>query len=461
MIPSNFREIQKKGYQHIMDNPRCGLFFDMGLGKTATTLYATKQLLDEGKITGALIVAPKSVAAGTWQEEMRNPMWPHLHSLRYSEITGTPKKREKAASDPNYDIYIIGRDNLWWLLNFYATSKTKVPFNMLILDESSSFKSHNTNRTKAAAKFGKYMKYVVELTGTPAPKDLSDLWSQVTILDFGKRLGKNITAFRNTYMYPLPNNFGYKMKPGVGPVIHKLIEDICLSAKTEDYVDLPEMIESDVIVVLDEKAQKLYEKMEKEEILKLEDQEITALNSAALRIKLLQLCQGICYNNSEERIPVHVHDCKFEAFQELVEGLNGEHALVFYHFKHDMDRILEAYSKSNLVVRKFTDEQDKVDWNNGKIDILLAHPASAAFGLNLQRGGHHIIWYGLTDNLEHYQQANKRLHRSGQEYPVIVHRLIVKGGMDEDVIAGIQAKADGQEALMQALSDRIRRVRSE
>ena len=331
----------------------------------------------------------------------------------------------------------------------------------MVLDESSSFKNHQAKRFRALRTVRPRINRLIELTGTPNPHGLMDLWSQVFLLDGGKRLGRTISVYRDMYFIPDKRNrttiFSYAPKDGAELEIHKLISDICISMKASDYLDLPELVYEDIPVVLDDKAQKAYNRMERDAVLQVDEDTITATNAAALSGKLLQLCNGAVYD--ENREVVQVHDCKIEALLEAVEGLNGQHAIICYSFIHDKDRLLQALAKTGLRVRVYKDTHDKDAWNAGEIDLLLIHPASCGYGLNLQDGGHHIIWFGLTWNLEEYQQANKRLHRQGQEHPVIVHHLVVKGGRDEDVIKSLEGKDNVQEALLQSLKVRIKGIK--
>jgi SNF2 family DNA or RNA helicase len=300
----------------------------------------------------------------------------------------------------------------------------------------------------------------VGLTGTPAPNGLLDLWAQVYLLDSGERLGQTIGGFRERYFEPNQRNrdrvFNYSLKEGGEEAIQQLIGDICVSMKAEDYLELPDVTYNTIHVVLDSKAKKAYEKLETEMLLQVDESTIDAGSAAVLTNKLLQLCNGAVYD--EERNIVNIHDCKLEAFMELVEGLNGKPALVFYNFQHDKARIQKALAKTGLRVRELKTDQDQVDWNDKKIDILLAHPASAAYGLNLQQGGNHVIWFGLNWSLELYQQANKRLHRQGQTEKVIIHHLTDDGGVDEDVVAALANKTSTQDSLMAALKARIEKV---
>jgi SNF2 family DNA or RNA helicase len=302
---------------------------------------------------------------------------------------------------------------------------------------------------------------LIELTGTPNPHGLMDLWSQIFLLDGGQRLGRTISVYRDMYFIPDKRNrttiFSYAPREGAEEEIHRRIADLCVSMKASDYLTLPDLITEDIPVVLDDAAQRSYDRMERDAVLHVDEETITAANAAALSGKLLQLCNGAVYD--EEREVVHVHDCKLEALLEAVEGLSGQHAIICYAFIHDRDRILQALSRTGLRVRVYTDARDGDDWNAGRIDLLLVHPASCGYGLNLQDGGHHVIWFGLTWNLEQYLQTNKRLHRQGQAYPVIVHNLIVKGGRDEDVIRSLACKDRAQEALLESLKARIASAR--
>lgn len=444
--------------QEIIDKPYIGLFLDMGLGKTVITLTALRELkFHRWSVNKVLVIAPKKVAEDTWQVEAQK--WQHLQGLRVIGVQGTATQREQALATAA-DVYVINRENTQWLVGYYGL---KWPFDTVVLDESSSFKNHQAKRFNALRTVRPKINRLIELTGTPNPHGLMDLWSQVFLLDGGKRLGRTISVYRDMYFVPDKRSrttvFTYAPKDGADVAIQNAISDICVSMKSADYLELPELVYEDIPVVLDEKASKAYHKLEREAVLQLDEDTITANTAAALSSKLLQLCNGAVYD--EERNVIPVHDCKIEAFLETVEQLNGQHAIVCYYFNHDRDRLLQALEKSGSRVRVYHDSQDKEDWNAGMIDLLLIHPASCGYGLNLQEGGHHIIWFGLTWNLEEYQQANKRLHRQGQEHPVIVHHLIVKGGRDEDVIRSLASKDDVQESLLQSLKVRIQEVKEE
>ncbi len=436
----------------ILANRAVGLLIDMGLGKTVITLSAIHELrYNRWEITKPLIIAPKKVAEATWTAEASK--WDHLKNMRIVRVLGNLKQRIRALATPA-DAYVINRENVQWLVDYY---KNSWPFDMVILDESSSFKNCRSKRFKALRLVRSRIRRIVALTGTPASNGLEDLWSQIYLLDGGARLGASLSAYRDKYFLPGRRNqmtiFDYKPKEGSFEMIKQAISDICISMKSSDYLTLPEVLENDVPVVLDSKTMKSYKDFERDLLLRVNEDTITAGGAGVLTNKLIQLCNGAIYN--EERKVIHVHDCKIEAFMELVEQLNGQHALVFYSYQHDRDRLLRALADTKLRVRVYTHAQDENDWNTGEIDILLAHPASCGYGLNLQQGGHHAIWFGLTWSLEQYEQANKRLHRQGQEHPVVIHHLIVQGGMDESVIEALKNKGDIQQALLAALKVRI------
>ncbi|MCC8136237.1 MAG: DEAD/DEAH box helicase [Ruminococcus sp.] len=436
----------------IVHNRAVGLFLDMGLGKTVITLSAIHELrYNRWEVAKPLIIAPKKVAEATWTTEAKK--WDHLEKMRIVPVLGTAKQRVKALATPA-DAYVINRENVTWLVDYF---KNSWPFDMVVLDESSSFKNASSKRFKSMKLVRSRIKRIVELTGTPSSNGLEDLWAQIYLLDGGARLGKTLGAYRDKYFVPDKRNrttiFSYTPKDGSFDMIQQAISDICISMKASDYLTLPDVMENDIPVVLNAAAAKAYTQLETDLLLQVDESMIRAQSAGVLTGKLLQLCNGTIYD--ENKNAVKIHDCKIDAFLELVEQLNGQHALVFYNFQHDRERLLEALAKYKLRVRVYSTAQDEADWNNGEIDILLAHPASCGYGLNLQQGGHHAIWFGLTWSLEQYEQANKRLHRQGQEHPVIIHHLIVKGGMDEAVIHALKRKGDMQNALLDALKARI------
>lgn len=449
---------QQYAIERIIADTHIGLFLDMGLGKTVITLTAINDLrFNRWAVSRCLVVAPKKVAEGTWQHEAAQ--WDHLKHLRIVSVLGSVTKRIQALNTPA-DIWIINRENIPWLVDYYRNSW---PFDMVVLDESSSFKNGRSKRFRSLKLVLPRISRLVELTGTPAPNGLEDLWAQIYLLDGGERLGKTITSFREAFFtqdwaHPNQPYRTYSPQADAEERIKSAIADICVSMKAEDYLTLPSYIEDVIPVVLDTKARKAYNQLEREMLLHVDGATITAGSAAVLNGKLLQLCSGALYD--ENKAAVAVHSCKIEAFLETVEQLHGEHALVFYWFQHERERLLAALRTSGLRVRVYNGDADAEAWNTGNVDLLLAHPASCGYGLNLQKGGHHIIWFGYPNwALEIYQQANKRLHRQGQEHPVIVHQLVVQGGMDEAVLSALHDKGDAQDALMQALKARIEKYK--
>lgn len=449
-------EYQRYCISRILDTPMLGLFLDMGLGKTVVTLTAANELLyNRFEVSRVLIIAPKKVAEATWSEEAAK--WEHLKHLRFSLILGSEQKRIRAVYAPA-DVYVINRENVVWLVDYLRNGWC---FDMVVIDESSSFKSHRAKRFKSLTWIRPHVKRLIELTGTPAPNSLADLWAQLYLLDEGARLGRNITAFRESFFRA--NTHGghfttYEETEGAAAEIQQRISDICISMKSEDYLQLPELVYDVVPVKLDDKAQKAYDEMEREMLLQIDEEVIDAGSAAALSNKLLQLCNGAVYTGEGDKW-LTLHDCKIEAFMELIERLNGQPALVFYNFKHDRERLVAALTKAKKRVRLLQTPADADAWNNRELDVLLAHPASCAYGLNLQHGGNHVIWFGLNWSLELFLQANKRLHRQGQTSAVIVHELAVQNSRDTDVIAALQDKDATQDALIESLKVRIKAVK--
>ena len=453
-IPHSY---QRYAIERIITDPALGLFQDMGLGKTVEVLTAINDLrYNRWAVSKCLVVAPKKVAEATWSNEAAK--WDHLQGLRIVPVLGSAAKRVAALNTPG-DLWIINRENVPWLVDY---CRNNWPFDMVVLDESSSFKNPSAKRFKSLKLVRSRIRRLVELTGTPAPNGLDDLWAQIYLLDGGARLGRSMTEyhklfFTQDYAHPGQAYRTYTPQDGADAAIRTAISDICVSMKAEDYLDLPEYIEDVVPVVLDPKAAKAYKSLEREMLLQVDETTITAGTAAVLSNKLLQLCDGAIYDNDHG--VAEIHSCKIEAFLEVLEQLHDEHVLVFYNFRHDQARLLAALQGGGKRVRVYQGPEDEKAWNAGEVDVLLAHPASCAYGLNLQDGGHHVIWFGLTWSLEQYQQANKRLHRQGQKCPVIVHHLVVQGGTDEDVMDALQGKGDTQEAIMQALKARIEEVK--
>lgn len=443
-VPHKYQQLAE---QHIYDVPRCGLFLEMGLGKTVVTLTAINNLIyDRFEISKVLVIAPLRVAEDTWSRE--SAKWDHLQHLRISKILGTPTQRRKAIA-ADADIYIINRENVVWLCNELSTVGDSWDFDAVVIDELSSFKSPKSQRFKALRKYITKSSHVIGLTGTPAPNGLIDLWSQIYLLDGGERLGRTVTGFRERYFAPGQRNqttiFNYKPKPEAEKNIQDLISDICISMKAEDWLEMPERIDSIQSVRLSAKEMQDYEKFEREAYLQFLEGEVTAASAAALTGKLLQYSNGAMYLPDGDY--VKTSEKKMDMLEELVEAANGKPVLVFYSFRHDLERIQDKFPKAV----KLTDSKDIEAWNNGEISMLLAHPAGAGHGLNLQDGGCIIIWFGLTWSLELYQQANARLYRQGQKQAVIIHHLITEGTRDEDVLRSLQGKEDVQNTVMEAL----------
>lgn len=441
---------QTYAIRRIVDGPAVGLMLDMGLGKTVITLTAVRELIYERlDVRRALVIAPKKVAEATWQAE--GAKWDHLADLRFSTVLGDAKAR-RAALETNADVYVINRENVVWLVEYYGGRQW--PFDMVIVDESSSFKNPGAKRFKALRKVRGMIDRLVILTGTPAPNGIMDLWAQVWLLDRGQRLGKFVSRFREYFFTYNPWKYEYTPKPGAFEEVRRRIGDICVSMSASDWLQLPERIVHDVPVALGEASRKAYRKLEREMLLEADGETITALSAGTLTNKLLQLCGGAVYDAEGQTHRVHAD--KLEALAELVESLNGGPCLLFYGFRHEIDPIRAALGGG---VRMLESAADADAWNAGKVKVLLAHPASCAYGLNLQAGGRHIIWYTLTWSLELYQQANARLYRQGQEKPVIIHRLLVQGGVDWDVAKALEGKADTQDALLASLKARIKGAR--
>jgi len=404
------------------------------------------------EISKVLVIAPKRVAEDTWMREIDK--WDHLKHLRISKVLGTQKQRLEALNAAA-DIYVINRENVVWLVDLY---KNSWPFDTVVIDELSSFKSNKSQRFKQLKKVTPLINRMIGLTGTPTPNGYLDLWSQLYLLDRGERLGKTIGGYRDRYFSPGRRNgytvFDWDLKDMAEEAIQNKIKDICISMDAKDYLDLPERINNNVYVTMEPKAQQLYEELEKDLILKVDGEEITALTAATLTNKLLQMANGSVYNS--DRDVIHIHDGKLDALEEILE-FNQEPVLVFYNFKHDYNRLMERFK--GLKPRKLETSQDISDWNDGKIRLLLAHPASVGHGLNIQAGGHVIVWFGLTWSLELYQQANARLDRQGQTKSVVVHHLITEGTVDEDVMKALERKETGQAALLEAVKAKIEKYR--
>lgn len=452
----NLHTYQKACVKHIVEHPYCGVFLDLGLGKTVSTLTAIDLLMfDYCEINSVLVIAPKRVAESVWQEEAEK--WEHLKHLRFSKIIGNQVQRI-AAIKAKADIYIISRDNIAWLCALYGGGK--LPFDMVVIDELSSFKSYKSERFKAMRGARVYLKRLVGLTGTPAPNGLIDLWPQIYLMDRGMRLEKTITRYREKYFRPDRTNgnvvYSYDLLSDSEFLIHKKIEDICISMKASDYLEMPMRTDNYIKLIMPEALRKKYVDFEKEKVLDLFNQdngstEVNVVNAAALSNKLLQFANGAIYDENRNVYPIH--DIKLDALKEIIDDANGQPVLVAWTYQFDRDRILEYLKKYNP--RELKGDKDIKDWNEGKVQVMLAHPASAGHGLNLQAGGHIIVWFGQTWSLELYQQFNGRLYRQGQQDHVIIHHLILEGTHDEDVIKALHAKDKKQDSLMNSIKAKI------
>ena len=432
----------------ILEHPVAAVLLEMGLWKSVCTLTAIYELmLNRFEVESGLVIAPLRVARDTWPAEIEK--WDHLKGLTYSVVIGTEAERIAALNRPAH-IYLINRENVDWLI-----SKSGIPFDfdMVVIDELSSFKSYSAKRFKSLLKVRPKIKRMVGLTGTPSSNGLMDLWAEFRILDMGQRLGRYITNYRNMFFVPDKRNqqmiFSYKPKLGAEKLIYQLISDITISMKSADFLKMPECIMNEVEVKLSEKEWSVYDELRQEMVVSLEDEEIDAANAAALSGKLLQMANGAIYN--EEKSVFHIHDRKLDALEVLIEGANGKPVLVAYWYNHDLERIKERFK-----VREIKTSKDIRDWNNGEMPIAVIHPASAGHGLNLQSGGSTLIWFGLTWSLELYQQTNARLWRQGQKSTVVIHHIISKDTIDEDVMKALRLKEKTQTDLIDAVKVRIR-----
>lgn len=450
---SNLHGYQERGVNHIIDNEYCALFLDMGLGKTVTTLTAIKELLDNCIISNALVIAPKKVTQVTWSDEIKN--WKHLQGLTISVIDGTAKQRREAMA-AKADIYAVSRDNIVWLV--LECGGVKLPYDMVVIDELSSFKNHASKRFRAMRKVRKFIPRVVGLTGTPAPNGLIDLFAQMYLIDEGQRLGKTVTAYRDRFFRPGKRNgdivYTYELKAPQNETeqqISDLISDITISMTAEDYLKMPDKIMLYDYVDLAPKVLALYRDFENEQILELinSDEPISAASAAALSNKLQQFANGAIYD--AERNVKDIHNEKLDKLEELVEAANGEPVLIAYSYKHDLERIMQKLKAYKPV--KLEKPEHIADWNAGRIPVLVMHPASAGHGLNLQKGGHNIVWFGNTWSLELYQQFNARLYRQGQGKPVTIHHIVTRGTIDEKIIKALEGKKQTQDGLMESIKE--------
>ena len=436
-------DYQRYATNFIINNPISAVLLEMGLGKSVISLSAINELmLDYFDVSRTLVIAPLRVAISTWPEEIKK--WEHLKYLTYSVVTGSEKERLDALKKPAH-IYIINRENVDWLI---TKSGFRWFFDMVVIDELSSFKSYQAKRFKSLLKARPKVKRIVGLTGTPSSNGLMDLWAEFRLLDMGERLGRFIGQYREIYFKPDKRNgaiiYSYKPLPFAEKAIYKKISDITVSMKAEDYLIMPEKINNEVFVNLSDKEREAYDSFKKDLVISIKDKEIDAVNAAALSNKLLQMASGSVYD--EDKNTVHIHDRKLDALEDLIEGANGKPVLIAYWYKSDLKRIKDRFD-----VRELKTSADFKEWNQGKIPIAIIHPASAGHGLNLQAGGSTLIWFSLTWSLELYEQTNARLYRQGQKETVVIHHILCKNTIDEDVMKALENKNKTQAALIEAV----------
>lgn len=446
-------EYQRYVIDYIKKNPVAAVFLDMGLGKTSITLTALNDLLfDSFDVHRILVVAPLRVARNTWSSEIRK--WEHLQDLQYSIVVGTEKER-MAALEKRADIYIINRENVQWLVE---KSGKKFDYDMVVVDELSSFKNHEAKRFRAFMKVRPKVKRIVGLTGTPSSNGLMDLFAEFKLLDMGERLGRFIGAYRANFFRPDKMNgpivYSYKPIPGAESMIYNRISDITISMKATDYLKMPELVSSRYEVQMDDVEKQKYEEFKKDLVLEIEDGEITAANAASLSGKLSQMANGAVY--SDDLAVMQIHDRKLDALEDIVEAVNGKPILVAYWFKHDLTRITERLRKLNVIYQKLDSDESIRKWNEKELQVGLIHPASAGHGLNLQSGGSTMVWFGLTWSLELYQQTVARLWRQGQtENTVVIQHIVTAGTIDERILKALEQKDNTQSALIDAVKAEV------
>jgi SNF2 family DNA or RNA helicase len=446
-------DYQKFAIKYILEHPIAAVILSMGLGKTSITLTAIEQLMyDSFEVSKVLVVAPLRVARNTWGEEIRK--WDHLSHLRYSVAVGTAKERLQALQ-ADADVYIINRENLQWLVD-----KSGIPFDfdMVVLDELSSFKNWQSKRVKSFLKVRPKVRRVIGLTGTPSGNGLMDLFAEYKCLDMGKRLGRFITQYRNQYFIPDRMSgqivYSYKLRPGAEEQIFDKVSDITISMRALDHLKMPELIENEYRVFMDASERDLYDTFYEDKILPLVDGEVTAANAAVLTGKLVQMANGAIYSDAGETI--QIHDRKLDALEDLLEAANGEPVMVAYWYQHDLKRIEERLKDLDIYYEKLDSDKSIAKWNRKELPVALVHPASAGHGLNLQSGGHILIWYGLTWSLELYQQTVARLWRQGQNSEtVVVQHIITAGTIDEDIMEALKSKDMSQNRLISAVKAEI------
>ncbi|HEM2844492.1 DEAD/DEAH box helicase [Streptococcus suis] len=438
----------------IIGHPNAAVILDMGMGKTATTLSAVNELMfDRFEVTKVLVIAPLRVANTVWSDEIEQ--WAELRHLRYSKIVGTPKQR-KVALQKDADVYIVNRENLPWLVE---QCSPYFKWDMVVIDELSSFKSWQSKRFKAFMAMRPYMKRIVGLTGTPSSNGLMDLFAEFKVIDGGERLGRFIGEFRSRYFEEGRRNgnivYEYIPMDYAESQIQDKISDITISMKALDYLDMPELISTKKLVRMSENEKEKYSQFKKEYVLsELDGLEVTAANAASLTNKLVQLSNGAVY--SDDHTVVALHEQKLDALEDILESANGEPVLVAYWFKHDLARIIDRLEKLKVKSRVLKTEEDIREWNKGNVPVGLLHPAGAGHGLNLQKGGHHLVWFGLTWSLELYQQTNARLWRQGQESEtVVIQHIVTEGTIDEEILKALENKDAQQERLIAAVKAQV------
>lgn len=454
-------DYQLYAINYIYNHPYCGLFLDMGLGKTAISLFALLTISMNEPLGHVLLVAPKTIAELTWTDEINK--WDQLKETRYKNLTGLSKKKReeelaKISTEPP-TLYIVNSEIFIKLVDYYGS---KWPFEVVFIDEYQSFKNPKAKRVKALRKVRKHIKRLVGLTGTPAPKNISDLWAEISLLDGGERLGYNLTQFRNQFMYPSPYHRtpqGYPylwfLKDGAENEIYKRISDIVISMKAIDHLNMPEITYNNILCEMTPKEYKIYKQLEKDKVLELTNGEtIEAVNAGALHGLLAQLANGAIYEEIGSKNYLELHNAKINTLKNMVDELQGEPLIVFYAYQHDKERILNAIPEAIA----FDGSQElKNKWNNGEIPVMLLQPASHAHGINLQDGGHTICWFSIPSNLEHYKQGNARLYRQGQKNNIIIHHLITNRTVDTKIIRSLQEKDANQDAILNAVKAQLRK----
>lgn len=456
------RPHQALALDFLREHNRAGLFLDMGLGKTVITLTRVKELIDDYAVNKVLVIAPKRVAEDTWSREQDK--WDHLHGLRVSKILGTEAQRIRAVN-MDADIYVINRENVVWLAEYLGKYW---PFDGLVIDELSSFKSPSSKRFRALKRVVKLCNYVIALTGTPAPNGYMDLWPEIYLLDYGERLGQTLGAFRNRYFSPGAHKghivFEWRLKSGAKEQIDHRLSDLCLSMSKDDWLNMPPILFNDVVVRMSPGERELYDRIVHDKVLPLLDGKVSSMenfdsavvgtNAATLSGKLLQCANGAVYDDRGD--VVQIHDRKLDALEDIIEAANGKPVLCFYQFQHDLARIRERFPDLAMKLEHGPIGTEQISaWNRGEIPLLLCHPASAGHGLNLQEGGSTVVWFGLPWSLELYEQANARLYRMGQQERVVVHHILCEGTLDRKVLAALHTKDQTQRALLNALKGYI------